>query len=254
VTLTVDRRSRTAEVLVPTEGPGLRPVVLALRGTGCEPPNLMDEATLEPLARAHGAIVLAPLPVEQPGGDWDHSDGTCYWNTTNLDPDVNNDILLARALLRAAYRDLHGDPARTYVLGHSNGAFFTLTLATVLRDRFAAMATNAGGLVPCATTATCAFVANRGTCEEFAAAPNRCRCTGPTSPVRLIRGLPPAFISHGTADPTVTVLYSCALAAGLHRFGTQVELQLRPGQAHTVDSDFATRAWGFFAAHRLETP
>ncbi len=254
VTLTVDRRERQTEVVVPAARPGLRPVVIALRGTGCTPPNLLDEAALLPMAQLHGALLLAPLPVEQPRGDWDHTDPTCFWNTTDLDPDTNNDILLVRALLSVAYRDLGGDPTRTYVLGHSNGAFFTVALASVLRDRFAAMAANAGGLVPCPTTASCAFVANRGTCEDFAAHPNRCRCPGPARPVPLTRGLPPAFLSHGTADPTVTVLYSCALAAGLRRVGSTVELQLRPGDGHTVDSDFADRAWAFFARHRLETP
>lgn len=254
-TLTVDRRARRAEVLVPASpAPGLRPVVLALRGTGCDADSLLDEAGLQPFADVHGAIVLAPTPEAQSRGDWDHADGTCYWDTTTLDPNVNNDILFARALLSAAWRDLRGDPARTYVLGHSNGAFFAVALSSVLRNRFAAMATNAGGLVPCATTASCAFVAPRGTCEDFAAHPNRCRCTGPTQPVRLTRGLPPAFIAHGTADPTVTVLYSCALAAGLQRVGSAVELALRPGEAHTVGADFATRAWTFFARHRLEAP
>lgn len=150
--------------------PGLRPVVLALRGTGCDADSLLDEAGLQPFADVHGAVVLAPTPEAQRHGDWDHSDGTCYWDTTDLDPNVNNDILFARALLSAAWRDLRGDPARTYVLGHSNGAFFAVALASVLRNRFAAMATNAGGLVPCATTASCAFVA-RGHLRRLRGAP-----------------------------------------------------------------------------------
>lgn len=50
------------------------------------------------------------------------------------------------------------------------------------------------------------------------------------------------------------MLYSCALAAGLRRVGSAVELALRPGEAHTVGADFAPRAWAFFARHRLESP
>ncbi|MBL8602473.1 MAG: prolyl oligopeptidase family serine peptidase [Myxococcales bacterium] len=253
VSFQVRQNTREVELWVPRlrDDEPNPPVVLALHGTGCTNTALVDDAHIERLALEGGAIVIAPRAEAQPAGDWDHDGEACYWNTTDHDPDTNPDLALVRALVAAAVRDLHGDEARTYVMGDSNGAFFTVTVAAVLRNRFAAMASNSGGLVPCPTTQSCHFVTNATQCEAVAQAPNRCHCAGPVHPVAITPGMPPAFVSHGTADTTVSVQYSCALAARLRATGVDVRVQLRPGDDHGIAPDFLQSAWAFLRRHRL---
>jgi poly(3-hydroxybutyrate) depolymerase len=250
--LTVAGLSRTLSVVVPRRREAHPPLLVLLHGTNADGAGVLDECGAPPVAEEHGVVVVAPDSREPAAGDWDHADaGERFWETApDRDPDHNPDLLLVRAAVAAAVRDLGVDPARVYVAGHSNGAFFALLVAATMPGRVTAFATNAGGLVRCATTQSCHFRAGQAAdCGRFASMPGWCRCDGPALPIAPPASgrRPPAYVVHGTDDPTVTVAYSCALAAELRAAGHDVELALRPGEGHYCDGGFTAAAWAFFA-------
>jgi poly(3-hydroxybutyrate) depolymerase len=245
---------RAVSVIVPAEREAHPPLIVLLHGTNGDGEGILDECGAAEVAEARGVVLLAPSSREPDVGDWDHAEaGERYWETSGGDPARNPDLLLVRATIAAAVRDLRVDPTRVYVAGHSNGAFFALLVALTMPDRVAAFATNAGGLVRCASSQACAFRAGSvASCDRFRAMPGWCRCDGPALPMAPPRDgrRPPAYVVHGTDDPTVSVQYSCALASELRAAGHDVELDLRAGEGHYCDRGFTAAAWAFFARHR----
>lgn len=252
--LTVGGVERSVTSIVPRRREAHPPLIVLFHGTNGDAQGIIEECGAGPVAEEHGVVLLAPLSREPEAADWDrHEIGERYWETApDVDPGHNPDLLLVRAAIAAAVRDLGVDPGRVYVAGHSNGAFFAYLAAMALHDRVTAFATNAGGLTHCESSQACAFRAGRAaSCERFATMPGWCNCSGPALPVAASRAgrRPPAYVVHGTDDPTVTVQYSCALASELRAAGHEVELELRPGEGHYCDSGFTAAAWAFFARH-----
>ena len=228
-------------------------MLVILHGTRGDGAGIIDECGALGLAN-HGVVVAAPTARIMNASDWDHPEqsGETWWETSPArDAAHNPDLLLVRATLAAARRDYNVDPARVYLMGHSNGAFFGLVVATALRDRFAGVALNSGGLVRCPTTGACRFRAGRvDDCARYPAMPGWCACDGDPLPVGVSGGDPrvPFVLSHGTNDPDVSVQYTCALAAELQGAGHAVTLHLRPGDGHFCDGDFVERSWRVLTA------
>jgi|GEM_PF-2857385 len=251
--LTVAGIERTVSVLVPRAREAHPPLLVLLHGTNGNGEGIVDECGAAPVAEQRGFVLAAPDSREPTTGDWDHAEaGERYWETApDRDPDHNPDLLFVRAVIAAAVRDLGVDPARVFVAGHSNGAFFAYLVAATMPDRVTAFATNSGGLVRCASSQSCAFRAGAAAdCGRFASMPGWCACSGPALPIEVPRAgrRPPAYIVHGTDDPTVSVQYSCALASELRAAGHEVELALRANEGHYCDRGFTAAAWSFFAA------
>lgn len=252
--LRVAGRPRDVIVHVPRRG-GPLPLVIALHGTNTEPRDMLDEAGAFREADAQGFVLVAPRARNDRPSDWDHPDSEGLWWSTHpdIDPDHNEDLLLVRAVIAAAQRDLHTDPARTYVVGHSNGAFFALLVASTLPERIAAWVSSSGGLCACRDRTGCMFQGRGATCEALRSQPGWCRCEGPphAAPLPTTGHRPPALLTHGTGDDMVSAYYTCALADRMRAAGHDVTVQLRDGAPHVMPEDFMRYAWRFLSRHRL---
>lgn len=256
-TLTVAGEDRDVALVVPEERSEHPPLLLMLHGTGGDGAGVIDECGALGLSHTQGAVIAAPDARVMSAPDWDHPEASNerWWQThPDHDPDSNADLLLVRAVISAARRDYGVDPAKVYVMGHSNGAFFALDVAMTLGDRISGVAFNSGGLVRCPTTGGCHFRAGRvANCGSYPAMPGWCRCEGPSLPLAVSSSARrfPVMISHGTDDPDVSVQYACELERALRDQGFAVTLQLRPGDGHFCDSDFAERSWRVLTGNRI---
>lgn len=257
VTLTIDGRERGVALVIPEQRAQHPPLVVMLHGTRGHGGDVIDECGALGLANEEGVIVAAPDARVMPASDWDHAEQSNerWWETADdHDPAHNPDLVLVRATITAARRAYGVDPSRVYVMGHSNGAFFALVVAMSLGDRLAGVAFNSGGLVRCASTGRCGFRAGREVgCARYPAMAGWCDCEGPALPMEVSwsgRRFP-VVISHGTDDPDVSVQYACALDAAMRAQGYPVTLQLRPGDGHFCDGDFAEYAWRVLTGNRL---
>ena len=255
VRLTVAGRAREVLVYVPRDHASSPPVVLALHGTNTEPQDMLDEAGAFHEADAQGFVIVAPKARADRGSDWDHPDNEGMWWSTHpdTDPARNEDLRLVRAALDAAQRDLHADPARTYVMGHSNGAFFALLVASTMPERIAAWVSSSGGLCACRDRTGCMFQGRGSTCEALRAQAGWCRCDDPphAAAIPATGPRPPALLTHGTGDDMVSAYYTCALGDRLRAAGHAVTVDLRDGAPHVMPEDFARYAWRFLSRHRL---
>jgi poly(3-hydroxybutyrate) depolymerase len=271
--LTVAGTARRVVVYLPAKRAPHPALLLAFHGTSGDPDDLFGATDLADLAEQNGFIVLAPA-ARQRGeneGDWDnHSGNDRYWETfPNLDPGRNPDLALVNALLDGAARAYAVDPGRVYALGFSNGGFFTVFAAMLLRDRIAAFATSEAGLVTCERTGSCTYPftvdesgasrlgrAPPGECRALlAAAPASCRCAGAEkpAPVPTAGRIPPGLVSHNAYDDAVSAVYGCALAARITALGGQAQVELWSDRSagHAIQPGFAGKAWSFFTAHPL---
>lgn len=254
VQLMVDGFTRDVEVYVPATRGAHPPLLVMFHGTNEDGPTMMDNSNVQGVADTQGFIAVAPTAQDLDVGDWDHTDGARYWETyPATNPQQNPDLLLVRAILVAAIRAYGVDPDRVYALGHSSGGFFTILTAMALRDRIAAFAENSSGLVRCATTLDCGFQAPGGpdTCAAIRSMPGWCGCTGTEKPVPIptTGRQPAAYMGHGTADPLVSVYYTCQLEARLQGLGFTTETHLRIGDGHALPETFVMDAWPFLASH-----
>ncbi len=256
-TLTIAGDDREVALVVPDRLIEHPPLLVILHGTRGDGAGVIEECGALGLSHTENAVIAAPDARVMPSSDWDHPEqsGERWWETHPLhDPDRNADLMLVRAIIAAAKRDYGVDPARVYVMGHSNGAFFALTVAMTLGDQLAGVALNSGGLVRCATTGGCHFRAGRvADCARYPTMPGWCRCEGPALPMEVsaARHRFPVVISHGTDDPDVSVQYACALEGALRGAGFNVTLQLRPGDGHFCDSDFVEHSWRVLTGNRI---
>ena len=267
-TLTLAGVARKVFVYAPPGRPSHPPLLIALHGTGSG-----DETDLganmgwnfEALANAHGVVIAAPEARVQPSADWDqHEGGEKYWETRSnadpdrgSDPDRNPDLLLLRAIILETTRVFDVDPKRLYLVGFSNGGFFSLHSAVVLRDQVAAFVELSSGLVGCDNTNSCSFMGNATSCAGLKAEPNYCSCSGLEKPIPLPTAgrMPPGLLSHGNKDSTVSVAYTCALADRMAALGHTAQVVIRAGADHEMP-DYGIAAqhealWTFLAAHPL---
>jgi poly(3-hydroxybutyrate) depolymerase len=253
-TLTVLGERRNVLLRVPTTRPTNPALVLAFHGTNGDGSVMMSESGASALADRNGVVVIAPTSRFLSRPDFDHPAGEeTFWETApNLDVNRNQDLVLVRAIMVEARRVYNIDPSQVYALGHSNGGFFALFVAELLRERIAAFATSSAGLVRCGTTQSCRFTGRSGTCAGLRAEGGLCNCTGPELPAPVPSGSPTlaGYLAHGTDDPLVTVEYTCALDERLRALGHTSLVRLRPGDGHVVPSTFATDAWAFLSTFR----
>ncbi len=253
-TLTVLGDARTVRVVVPSSAAAHPPLIVLFHGTNGDGSVVLADANAVALANSVGAVLAAPDSRWIGHGDFDHVTEETYWETApNTDPNANEDVVLLRAILVEAQRVYGVDPARIFVMGHSSGGFFAEFVAVLLRDRIAAFAENSSGLVRCAHTWDCGFQGNGTTCAGLRAQPGWCGCAGAGLPIPVpsTGHLPPGFLTHGTADPLVSVQYTCALADALGAAGATVSTQLFNGDGHAVPANWAQLVWPFFATRRL---
>ncbi len=255
LTTALEGRPRNVEVYVPTVVGPHPPLLLLFHGTGGSGPEIVTDANAQAAADALGFVVVAPTSNWIGHGDWDHPTEETYWlSYPNTNPDTNVDLNLARACIVEAIRVHHIDENRVYAIGHSSGGFFTTLTAMTLRDRIAAFAENSSGLVRCAMTMDCGFQAPAGpdTCAAIQARPGWCTCVGDEKPVAIPTTpgrQPAAYMGHGTADPLVSVYYTCQLAGRLQALGFVGETHLRVGDGHEIPGTFIQDAWPFLTAH-----
>ncbi len=251
--LTVGGVPRSMLVYVPVSRSASSPLLLLFHGTNGSPDAIFDQGAAQRVADENGVVVVAPNALDQALSDWDHPDSQGVWWTTypSVDPATNPDLRLVRAVLVAAQRAYGVDPARVYVIGHSNGAFFAQLVADTLGDRIAAWASSSGGLCNCATRPECMFTGQGTTCDALRAQPGWCSCRGDDKPgpVRTAGRRPPAYITHGTADDQVSVYYACTLASRLAASGFETQVVLRDGEQHVMPDEFAHVVWPWLAAH-----
>lgn len=129
-----DDRRYLLEVPPAYDGRTSLPVVIDLHGTFANPEEQQLLSGLDDAAREDGFIGVWPESREL--------GGIKAFALTCSGPDVD----FVTAVLDAVEADLCVDPARVYVTGVSNGAFFTEILAGVLEGRITAIAPVAGGL------------------------------------------------------------------------------------------------------------
>jgi polyhydroxybutyrate depolymerase len=117
------------------------PLVVVLHGRFTSPDYIVPILQLDRLSTVHGALLIAPDGTSDPSGNY-------FWNATDACCDLYDqgpdDVAYLTSLIaevRAAY---NVDPARIYLIGHSNGAFMSLRLACEHADVFAAVVSIAG--------------------------------------------------------------------------------------------------------------
>ena len=254
--LTVAGEARKVELYRPSGAGAGAALLITFHGTNDDARKMIDASAAKSLADKEGLVVLSPWARKQSGGDWDnHTGSETYWEThPNVDPAKNKDLLLVRALIAEARRAYKVDPRRVYLLGHSNGGFFSLLAAMTLRDRVAAFASNSSGLVRCGSTAGCKFTGKGATCDTFAKQPGYCSCSGVSKPGPVPGSGPKVagFLSHGDDDSTVSVYYTCALAAEMKAKGHPVKVFIEQGLGHGMPFPLALTAWDFISGYKLQ--
>ena len=248
-TLTVASVARKVELYLPASLAKGAPLLITLHGTNDDAQRMINASGAKDLADQEDLVVASPWGRQISSGDWDnHGGNERYWRTyPETDPNQNPDLLLVRAIITEARRAYSIDPRRVYLLGHSNGGFFAITAAMALPRQIAAFAANSSGLVRCATTAGCTFKGTATSCDGLAAQQGWCSCGGAEKPVAMpVSGRRvPGFISHSVDDPTVSVYYSCQLAARMKALGFAVELRLFTGEGHGMPYPLAINAYSF---------
>ena len=207
------------------------------------------------LANSEGVVIAGPQARQMNKGDWDnHGAGEVYWEThPNTDPNTNPDLLLIRAVIDAASQAYNVDLKRIYVIGFSNGGFFSIAVAMTLNNTIAAFAENASGLVRCSNTYSCSFKGSGTSCQSLAGQSGYCSCSGTEKPAPIVTTgrKPPGLLYHAANDGTVSVYYTCALAERMQQLGYEVTVKIRSSGGHSWPSNFATKAWAFLSLHTL---
>lgn len=128
-------------------------LVVVLHGAGSEGPRYLDVQGWGELARREGIIVVAPDAVaNDPARPARFRDNPRIWNSGKPRPGEVRAQLDESAFLQLISdelrrRELAIDPARRYLVGHSNGAALTWKLLAEEPEKWAAGVTVAGGLV-----------------------------------------------------------------------------------------------------------
>lgn len=257
VTLTVGGQTRSLWTYLPAGLSTGRPLLIVFHGTDNSGWDALQSSGAMTLADAQKLVVVAPQARTMKAGDWDnHVAGQKFFETyPATSPTSNNDLLLVQAIILEAQRAHGCDPRRVYTLGFSNGAFFSAFAALTLPDCIAAFGEASGGLVRCATTGSCSFYSQSGatSCATLAGEAGYCSCGGTEKPAPLptTGRKPPGYLSHAVDDVTVSVYYSCDLAARMQALGYTTSVKLRSGGGHAWPASFALDAWPFLSQHAL---
>lgn len=142
---------RPARVYIPSDYDPTHayPLVILLHGYGAN--GFAEDFLLGTSTRVDSKQYLLAVPDGTPD-----MGGMRYWNAgpcCAFDGDTPDDVAYLTTLVDEISATHHVDPARVYVLGHSNGGFMALELACRASDRFVAVASLAGAARP--TEAEC---------------------------------------------------------------------------------------------------
>jgi predicted peptidase len=131
---------------------------------------------------------------------------------------------LARAAttaLEQTMTEFHGDPERIYLAGLSMGAYGAWVLAFESPERYAAIVSVAGGIVPPA-----------GRRARLAHLPPTLQADDPyAATAARVKGIP-AWLFHGSDDPTVPVTESRQIVAALQKAGAAPRYTEYEGVVH----------------------
>ena len=276
-----DGSARRVDFYAPPGRDGNPALVIAFHGTGGfgdNPPSEWidqspdnDPSGLEGLADANRFVVAAPesrLWSEGECADWDNHDGWSgyYWETRctgaasrGSDQDENEDLILVREVIAFAHETYNVNLSRVYLIGFSNGGFFSVHAAMILRDRIAAFAALGSGLVNCESTGSCTFPGGSGTratgCEAIRSeAPSSCTsCDGAEKPTTIPTSgrLVPGFLAHNNNDDVVSVFYTCNLARRMSELGYVTQVLIGNEEGHGFPSGAVDGAWSFFSTRVL---
>ena len=266
------RAESAIEVAVPEKRPAKPPLVIAFHGTGEEPEAAMASFDLVAKAEAHGFVAIAPRAghrdTEHPP-DIDHpiNWGGSSWNMWTAGADKNEDLVYVRALIESATKTWNADPTRVYVMGFSNGGYFSYFVAASMPDRIAGFAEMSAGwstdACPQRTDAdgnslhlmkTGGPPGKEMACSTVMADkafPSKCRVTAtnklrPPTPGGRV---PFGYLAHYTVDDSVSVAWTCLLAEGM---GARAKTMIRSAEpdgttGHYPMPDFTDGAWKLWA-------
>lgn len=144
-TSTLEIDGRPVLLYVPASRPAAGPadLVVVLHGYNGDAAGVLDFFGLRALADQRGFLIAAPQGTIDPQGRsfWNASRACCNFHGSTVDDSGHLSRVIAT--LVAGERV---DPARVYVVGHSNGAFMAQTLACEHAAQVAAIASVAGAM------------------------------------------------------------------------------------------------------------
>lgn len=259
--------SRQVRIYRPNSNTNL-PLIFFSHGTGGDPENFIgelggQEAIQSVFDSTENAILIFPNSRDISTGDWDHSDGNKYWDTTNDDPNSNVDLILIRTLIQGARDSYSINASRVYAAGHSNGGFFTQLIAFSMPTRIAAFAENSSGWVRCLPAdggrkAETQITFSSTSCTTILATTNSdftCRSATPepfTALPTSSGSKVPAYIRHEISDDVVSAYYSCDLSQSMQSAGYTVSTDIiSDGSGHSAGTDFVQSGWNFMRTKSL---
>lgn len=144
-TTTVEVGRRSVRLYVPASRPtgAGAALVMVLHGYTGDAAEAVDFFGLRPLADLRGFLIAAPQGTADSEGHtfWNASDACCNFEGSAVDDSDFLSRVIANVVSTQAI-----DPARVYVVGHSNGGFMAHRLACEHADQVAAIASLAGAL------------------------------------------------------------------------------------------------------------
>lgn len=163
--ITVDGRTRTYTVHVPTKITTPTSLVIVLHGGGGSDDNAERMTGMSAKADKEGFVVAYP------NGSGRLDDKLLTWNSGNccgyaLDEKID-DVKFISALIDQMIANYKVDPKRVYVTGISNGGMMSYRVACELADKVAAIAPVAGALnVECKPSQPVSVIAFHGTSDQ----------------------------------------------------------------------------------------
>jgi dienelactone hydrolase len=256
---TFQRTGETRSVLVykPSSAGDNAPLFILYHGTGVDPYDFISSLGAEAVANQRGFVIAAPQAVaNRMGGpaDPDHWEAVEFatgWNLSDKTPESNDDIQLTRAIIGAAVRAYGINSKRVYTLGFSNGAFFAPFAAFLLPNEITGFAENSGGAIRCANRGEYdqQWVGQGLTCTALAQESNYPNCSGALKPAELPTGrVPRGYLVHYNDDLTVSVAWTCTLAAAI---GSQATTTILTGQGHSIAPNLVSNAWTNLSGYSL---
>jgi polyhydroxybutyrate depolymerase len=133
---------RPVSLRLPRDYDGSRPLplLIALHGFGADADHVRALLDLDGLLEGHDVLFAAPQGTPNARGDrfWNATPACCAFGETV------DDVAYLAALIAEIERAYRVDPARRFVIGHSNGGFMAYRLACERADLIAAVVSVGG--------------------------------------------------------------------------------------------------------------